>query len=91
MPGRRFGANVLERETLGRVYSNSPSAITDMPVLMALDVQAACPGLSRIFMRAVFLAIGVPAAFEAVLDQLCAALQALVVSDGPHRHACLVE
>ncbi|CAK0791588.1 unnamed protein product, partial [Prorocentrum cordatum] len=82
-----FGANILERDTVSRVYSDVPPAESNVPVLVALDYGAAFPSLSLEFMCAVRKEIQVPRASLSITDQLYLELEAFAMARNAPTHA----
>eukprot|EP00959_Pyramimonas_sp_CCMP1952_P125970 2634189-Pyramimonas_sp.AAC.1 len=50
IPKRNFGVNILELDVAARTHSNSPTASSDRPALVALNFGAAFPSLAQSFM-----------------------------------------
>ncbi|CAK0807904.1 unnamed protein product [Prorocentrum cordatum] len=87
IPQRNFGVNILELDTVSRVYSDVPSAESNVPVLVALDYGAAFPSLSQEFMRAVLNEMQAPRACLSIIDQLYLELEAFAMVRNTPTHA----
>ncbi|CAK0905106.1 unnamed protein product, partial [Prorocentrum cordatum] len=84
IPQRNFGVNFLELDTVSRVYSDVPSAESNVP---ALDYGAAFPSLSQEFMYVVLNEMQVPRAFLSIIDQLYLELEAFAMVRNTPTHA----